>query len=619
MLQCFDLKAAQFSTRTPPSPRVVEVELRTPVVASGGPFLFIFFSLSAKSDLAVIKVGGDEDPCTILASDPQGNIRIKMVYGENPPTEVRFKSWCSPCMLPICFQVMGQTQVRKCSSWDDFGGWCLLGQGEVLGEGLVALRHTPLELERQAGFGFPDIEILKCNPLPPAGCSLPVIPPALDEWVEQQSAWRRGLPFNNSSFLRISHPQIAVHSGFVPRDLYYLKGINATNKYLNAILEVGFVGSSWRGVDDAVFARMVVFSVTHFVNMTVDYQPDAASYAGEHKEYEYFSKWLLIFMKKGDCEDLAWYATSLLESIQDCSKDDDDKYPLLKRAREVLDDYIATSAIVQGTAPQFRDTPGNLHIEPAQEFIDDSDEMRAQRTMHVFHVTSFLFPKYEFLECVERGRDFSSQGWTKVNPTGKQGLHRLYVEGTSCVGEDALLVELTKDEERMVSPTEALCVPIGRESPNSSLIYGAVIEVITSWFLRKKIGPKCMTFVVDIQKCGGDGKISIAPEDCHWGCKGATFAFIPSIDMTPILPKEGDETITRVMSDIPVPWLKEPPGEFQGRLDKLSAHFKGGSSSLFKERFFWTISSSKPPMGTLSFESPWRNGVWLSPPPAQSI
>jgi hypothetical protein len=219
-MECFN----STDSGSPFTPREVQVGLETPSEDKGN-LLFIFFSLSARSNLASILV--EDGKCTEGESDPGGNVTVQMGN-----CSVKFKSWCPPCMLPICFQVFARTQVKVCSDWFPEGGWCLLGQGEFLRTGLLKLRHTPLELEGDSQ-SLISVKIIECpkdnvNALPRD----PKLLELFDKWVEEQSRWRSTLPFNNPSFLRISHPWIAVHCGNIPRDLYYWKGIKVSPKVL---------------------------------------------------------------------------------------------------------------------------------------------------------------------------------------------------------------------------------------------------------------------------------------------------------------------------------------------------------------------------------------------------
>jgi hypothetical protein len=581
-------------------------------VPRGGPFLLVFFSLSKKSDLAYVIV--DKGEVISEVTDPKGNVVVQIQRGGEMLTDVRFKSWCQPCRFPICFQVMGQTRVKKCNTWSEHGGWCLLGQGEFIKKGLIDLRHTPLTLEAR---GVPkslfDITINKIpepKAIPKNGKNvLPKLPSMFDDFVGCQKKWREDLCFKNSQFERISHPTIAVHSGDIPRDLYYLNGIVASNDYLEKILEIGFLGENIDELNDTDFAERIVFSLTHFVNVTVDYQPDSVKSKGHDEFFEYFSKGLLRFQNKADCEDLAWYMTSLIEAIQDSKLEEGDGL-LLRRARDVLKDYIAASAIVQGTAPEFRKHEYNVCLKP-QPFESEKKDAEIAAKMHVFHVTSFLFPKTEFLECVQRGCEskFSGQPLCTVvppPPSRDQKKHRLYAEPTACVGPCAIEMDLTEDQELLIPGEEALCLPLGRESPNATLIYGALIEVITNWFIRNGEGPQCLTFVAALQEPNGEWEI--APEDCHWGID--KFAFIPSEDISPLvnLLNSSDESASRFCSDIPVPHLNKLPEEFNERFKKL----KECPVPLFKNRFFWRLSSSERG----EYEHPMRKGVWVTPPPS---
>ena len=570
----------------------------------GGPFLLVFFSLSKKSDLAYVIVNQGEVISEV--TDPKGNVVVQIQRGGEMLTDVRFKSWCQPCRFPICFQVMGQTKVKKCNTWLEKGGWCLLGQGEFTKEGLVDLRHTPLTLEARGDpkslFEITINKIPEPKDIPKNRENvLPVLPKEFEVFVKKQREWREGLGFKNNQFKRISHEHIAVHSGYIPRDIYYLNGITASDEYLEKILEIGFLGE--KNIDKlppTEFAERIVFSLTHFVNVTVDYQPDEVESRDGVKFFEYFSKGLLRFQNKADCEDLAWYMTSLIEAIQDSKGEGG----LLTRAREVLQDYIAASAIVQGTAPEFRQHKYNVCLKP-YAFKSEEDDAETAAKMHVFHVTSFLFPKREFLECVQRGcniEEYRGQN-SIVELEGAPEGHRINCEPTTCVGPCSMETVLTEDQELLIPGEEALCLPLGRESPNATLIYGALIEVITNWFVKNKKGPQCLTFVAALQE--PNGKWEIAPEDCHWGMD--TFAFIPSEDISPLvnLLNSGDESASRFCSDIPVPHLKDLPGGFNERFEEL----KKCNVPLFKNRFFWRLSSEGG-----QYEHPMRKGVWVTPP-----
>jgi hypothetical protein len=618
-MQCFTENGKSTWTKPITPYPLVKVALEVP---KGGPFLLVFFSLSKKSDLAsVVVVDGRVTP---EVSDPKGNVIVQLLKRKSEQeevesdskftlvAEVRFKSWCQPCRLPICFQVLGQTKVKKCNTWLEKGGWCLLGQGEFTKESdnLIALRHTPLALEagekkHDQGISLFNISIQK-GMIPGEILHnrinvLPALPTLFEEFVSRQKAWRDSLGFKNNQFKRISHERIAVHSGYIPRDIYYLNGITANDEYLEKILEIGFLGEkNIYLLPPTEFAERIVFSLTHFVNVTVDYQPDEVESREGVQFFEYFSKGLLRFQNKADCEDLAWYMTSLIEAIQDSKGGG----ALLTRAREVLEDYIAASAIVQGTAPEFRQHKYNVCLKP-QPFISEDEDARIAAKMHVFHVTSFLFPKREFLECVQRGcniKKFSGQNCT-VKPEGKRGRHRINGEPTTCAGPCSMETVLTESDELLIPAEEALCLPLGRESPNATLIYGALIEVITNWFVKNNKGPQCLTFVAALQEPNGEWEI--APEDCHWGVE--TFAFIPSVDISPLIESlnSGDESASRFCSDIPVPHLNELPLGFEERFEKL----KRCPVPLFNKRFFWRLSSEGG-----EYEHPMRKGVWVTPP-----
>jgi hypothetical protein len=361
-------------------------------------------------------------------------------------------------------------------------------------------------------------------------------------------------------------------------------------------------------------AERVVFSLSHFVNVTVDYQPDMVHLPGNNgtKTFEYFSKGTLRFLNKADCEDLAWYMTSLLEAIQDVDfkKIPAADLPLLRRAHRALQEYIPASAVVQGTAPEYRKCKYNLCLKPCY-FVDAEHDRQEQSLMHVFHVTSFLFPKKQFLECVERGRqdlEFGQQ-WDPVEPVGEDSLPRLIAEPTQCVGADVSFQVLDAEEEALIPDEEPLCLPVGMESPNATLLYGALIEVITNWFIRKRIGPQCFTFVAAISKNGEKNRY-IAPEDEHWGQPGADFSFIASKDISPLLNYKSPEALTRFMADIPVPWLTKLPKDFEKRLAVLKKLC--GDTGLFEPRFRWRLSGKK---GRRGVQHPMRDGLWLIPPP----
>lgn len=605
-MQCFN----STDKEVPPGIENLEVALAAP---SGGPFLLVFFSLSAKSNLASVLVDGGV--CTPQESDHNGNITVRVVAtgSSSSPADdclVKFKSWCPPCMLPVCFQVFGRTRVKVCSSWLEEGGWCLLGQGEFIRNGLVHLRHTPLALEGDTDSLF-DVTITKCPPRSTVA-QLPAAPNVFARWVPLQSAWREQLPFSNPSFFRISHPLVAVHCGDIPRDLYYWKGIRVAPEVLEGILEIGFLGqSNVMTMTRMQVAERVVFSLTHFVNVTVDYQPDTVycprNSGGGVKSFEYFSKGLLVFLHKADCEDLAWYMTSLLESIQDSTPPS--SFPLLQRAQWALQEYVPVSAVVQGTAPEFRKSKYNLCLKP-KKYVSAEEDKQEQSRMHIFHVTSFLFPKRQFLECVERGRVSGAAGqqWKEVEVEGEDGLHRLYCEPTACVGEDPCKVEITSEEEEASIPSDdSLCLPVGCESPDATLLYGALIEIITNWFVRHKKGPQCFTFVAAITK-DGEKTRAIAPEDAHWGQLGAEFAFIASTDVSPLINSD-PEPLARYTSDIPVPWLTKLPSGFEERLLPLKDFCKIPNQSLFDNRFKWCLSNRSG-----EFEHPMRAGIWVTSP-----
>ena len=591
-MQCFDYTLRNSGEKPP---REVTVGLEIP---KGGPYLILAFSLSLKSDLAAIQVNGGQ--CKSVVDDREGNVTLQVTSGGRVVDFVRFKSWCERCLLPICFQVMGPTSVKKCNTWSSNEGWCLLGQGMFTKVGEVELDHTPLQLEHDYDSIF-KVQITKITP----GGRVPLYPSAFPEYARTQDKWRQGLGFKNLRFFHISHPTIAVHMGLIPRDLYYWKGVVASNEYLDAILRVGFLGAPWEKIPNALFAERVVFSLTHFINVTVDYQPDMVTSREGVKSFEYFSKGLLRFANKADCEDLAWYMTSLVEAIQGSKGGS----PLLTRAREVLEDYIPASAVVQGTAPEFRASKYNLCIKP-RPFESEQADQQEQSLMHVFHVTSFLFPKRDFLECVNRGcasplcgKDKKGKTWAPLPLEGAPGLDRLYCEPTACVGEDPLEGGLTEEDELKISTDQALCIPVGNQSPHATLIYGALIEVITNWFIRKGKGPQCMTFVAGLVE--PSGQLELSPEDCHWGME--KFAFIPSMDIRPILKPGPGESYARWAADIPVPWLTTLPGGFEERMRKLEQ----SGAPLFQKRFFWKLSAQRG-----AYEHPMREGVWVTPPSA---
>lgn len=565
-------------------------------VPGGGPYLFIFFSLSAKTDLATILITSKGEVRPGHSDPVNGNIEVTMGN-----VSVRFRSWCAECVFPICFQVMGQTKAKECGTWFENGGWCLLGQGEFTKEGEIELRHTPLGLEQDPVclFSVDVLEIPRDKKY-----ILPTEPLVFREWVESQLKWRKSLKIKNHSFDRISHPWIAVHCGAVPRDLYYWKGINVSNEFLEGILQIGFIGCDLKSLkgDITGVAERVVFSLTHFVNVTVDYQPDMVYSRKGIKSFEYFSKGLLGFAGKADCEDLAWYMSSLLESIQTSKPKKD---TILSLAHEALQEYIPASAIVQGTAPEFRKSRYNLCFKPIP-FESETKDQELQGLMHIFHVTCFLFPKREFLECVNRGQPLSGQPIVKIPVVGKTGLHRLYCEPTACVGEDPEERLLSELEEAFISPDDPLCVPVGWQSPDATLIYGALVEVITNWFIREKTGPQCITFLAALQTTNGE--FVLTPEDCHWGQPGANFAFIPSRDITPLITLTDKER--RFTRDIPFPVIDKLPEGFEQRLRALQAgYFK--NNNLFNKRFWCRLSTQKEDGG---FEHPMRKGVWIHPP-----
>lgn len=538
-----------------------------------GELKILFFSLSEKSDLGVCNLlNGQYTPCN---TDPKGNITILFPGGK----KVQFCSHCPQCIDPVCFQVFGRTSAKKGEQYDEIG-WCLLGQGEFLGHLKQILRHTPLELEGKQG---PQLEVN----LKGGGGELPKVPQEMKQYIKLQQGYRNTLPFPRSDFNYISHPSIALHCGEVPRDLFYLKSYpkKTSDEFLDSLLQVGFLGCSipkWEDLDVHLYVRTmqhIIFSITHFIQCDILYQPDRIQLQSGRKQCEYFSKGLLRTLKVGDCEDLAWFCSMLLESIQDrplC-----DKYPLLDLATKCLDAYIIANCLVQGTAPEFRKSRQNVHMLQS-EFTSKEDEQLLWNKMDVFHMTCFLYPKSEFKECVERTGEkcvVEYKYLTKIPPS----LPRLYAEATACVGE--------LPEEKVLSPQEELlctedciCLPVGKESPNSTLIYGAEIDIITNYFIKHNLEPKCLTFICALRV---NDELIVAPEECHWGT--GKYHFIPT------LPFPHSLSAGRYHLDIPLPLETKPPG-FLKDLRGLRGELKG---TFFSQRFKTIFSKQgiKSPFG----------------------
>jgi hypothetical protein len=549
-----------------------------------GELKVLFFSLSEKSNIGICKIL-ENNLYEPEKSEDDGNIIISFPNS----TKVKFSSECPQCMEPICFQVFGKTEAKTAESDYDEIGWCLLGQGEFLNNGICKLRHTPLELEHKTGPGL-EVRLKGGN-----NRSLPKPSIELETYSSKQKNWREKLNFPQSSFSVISHPRIALHCGYVPRDLFYLKyQRKASDEFLNGLLQVGFCGSkelSWEKVKKSrnLYVRvmqMIIFSITHYIQCDIRYQPDRISLQrGESKQCEYFSKGLLRVLKVGDCEDLAWFASSLLETIQD--RKIDGKYPLLDLATRCLDAYIVCNCLVQGTAPDFRKSSSNLHILPLDPFKSAAREMEKEDEMDVFHMTCFLYPKLEFRDCVRRsGREDCTVKYEYLTQQEDEmmKLPRLYAEATACVGEYPEEEVMSLREEETLCSEQCICLPIGKESPNSTLIYGAEIDIITRYFIKNDLSPKCLTFVSALEVVVDDITLWVAPEECHWGT--GKYHFIPSLDFPCNL---GDEKYSR---DIPLP-LETLPRTFDDDLVKLQAYLHEKGVTFFSKRFFTRLKEEK--------------------------
>lgn len=540
--------------------------------------IVLFFSLSELSDVGGCKWDGEK--CEILYTDEkEGNISIKLYDGKK---EIKFRSWCKECIDPVCFQVFGRCEARKRVGEDyEMTGWSLLGQGEFLKNGEMWLRLTPAELEHQT---YPRI---KCylGGVKNENVKLPETPPPLLKYIEDQKTYRDTFKFPRSSFKYISHPRIAVHSGYIPRDLFYLKGgTKSPDEFLKGLLEIGFCGEKvvkWEELKTnkgkfKEYTERIIFSVTHYTQCDILYQPDICGGV----RCEYFSKGLLRVLKRGDCEDLAWFCSSILENLQERRLSGD---PLLDLCTKVMSGYIITNCLVQGTAPQCRNTTSNLHLVPCP-FLSVEKEEELLDEMGVFHMTCILYPRNKWVGGGKMLYTYLTEGELK-----ELSLRRFYCEGTACVGENP--DEKLDINESLIDELCSVCLPVGKETKNSSLIYGAEIDVITRFFIKNNLSPKCLTFICS-------SKHGISPEECHWGYD--EFKFIPTKDF-PLI----DEN--RCHRDLPTPIEKLPDG-FNERLRLFKEKYE--KIGFFENRFIIKLSDG----GKGDIKSPFNELLRYSGP-----
>lgn len=369
-----------------------------------------------------------------------------------------------------------------------------------------------------------------------------LLTPVETDFADEECSKERALDYFYSRLKTVHQKFIAYRTGYIPRDLFYLKPDRriTDDDFLQRLLSRG-------GYDNTVSPKeqmcQIILSVTSWVTTRCEYQPDFLQLnEGGELDIENFDKCGIVNLKVGDCEDLAWFVSQMLLELQDS---------LI--CPPVLQDYVITNCLVQAQAPQFKKNSGNVEITTGVlESLDE--EKRIEQSMDCYHMTCILFPVSEFKAMVEKGKKGMPPPVSMVTAkirdliAEKEKVHLLIAEGTVCcypnIFETGLIepAELDKITNGLKANEQIRCIPVFDNCLNrTGAIYGAIVEVITPYYIGT--ANQVMTFFPCIAV---EGKEYAAPLINHYQNNCNDIMFLPGADVSPVL---NDETCRKKMKN----------------------------------------------------------------------
>ena len=512
-----------------------------------------------KAEVGIIELPTQVDVINLTKSNDDGNCKIIFEGVEitfNSKHKVNDKC-CPDCKkildFPsyLAFDVYAQTETRITQK----GGWGLIGSGDIIKEGELQIRSHYLEVEASA---------LQCNiviigkvnidkfeyPKMKTNFVLPSIELSDNdlEYIDKENELLHNTLFSKETFQRVRHKDVAIHSGRIIRDMYYYNfmPINATDDFLEAILEVGFALFSKYDKnidffqDDNILENAIcsiIFSVTHWVVNKVDYQPDQIPAIDSHGrqiilDYEIFSLSQALYFETGDCEDLAFYVSSILLFIKNYtdgssggssgggfgttiggttgkgrgSGSGTTDESLLKRSSKVLKNFVITNAVLQATSPECSGLVmlGRKDIKKEDKLKTEcllKLDQEEEETYKVYHVTCFLIANGYFKQMIGEKPSNKEIEFSKK--------HRIYIaEGTACCYPNPFAKEIINDNDiKMIDYVkkstivmDVCCTPIMYNSDKTNELFGGVAEIITDY------DKDCRFYIPQI-KDNNDGEI----------------------------------------------------------------------------------------------------------------